>query len=77
VRLINEFKQSICMSLKPKKVRGKAVTPQGFIELCRYFISTINSGKLPSINSHWDNLCVKEASRIIDCKFMCIFSICF
>ena len=26
----------------------------------------INSGKIPAINSHWDSLCIKEASRIIE-----------
>lgn len=26
----------------------------------------INSGKLPTISSHWDNLCVRESTRIID-----------
>lgn len=29
-------------------------------------MDTINSGKLPAINSHWDNICVREASRIIE-----------
>ena len=29
-------------------------------------MDTINSGKLPAITSHWDNICVREASRIIE-----------
>ena len=64
--MIKEFKETIHQSIKPKKIKGKSVTPQGFIELCKYYVETINSGKLPAINSHWDNLCIREASRIIE-----------
>ena len=32
---------------------------RGFLDQHKYFVETINSGKLQSINLHWDN-CVKS-----------------
>lgn len=64
IGLINSLKRKLGESLKPKRVRGRALGIEGFIELCQYYTKALVDGKLPSISSHWDNLCLGEAHRI-------------
>lgn len=50
--------------VKPKRVRGRALDTEGFIELCQYYTKALVDGRLPSISSHWDQLCLSETHRI-------------
>jgi hypothetical protein len=69
------LRSRIHTSIPVKKIRNKPITPQGFIELCNYYITNINSGKLPSLNSHWDNLCISESGRLVRSMLFVIFFI--
>lgn len=74
INLINQLRTRIHTSIPVKKIRNKPITPQGFIQLCNYYIANINSGKLPSLNSHWDNLCISESGRLVrsNYNFLCL-----
>ena len=41
---------------------------EGFVEMCKYYTKALVDGKLPTITSHWDNLCMGEAHRIFQSK---------
>jgi hypothetical protein len=43
--------------VKHKKLNGKVITGQMFLELCKAYIKAINAGRVPSINSAWSSLC--------------------
>ncbi len=64
VSLVGALRRRLGERVRPKRVRGKALGMEGFIELCQYYTKALGDGRLPSISSHWDNLCLSETHRI-------------
>ena len=51
--------------VKPKRMNGRMITGQMFLELCQAYTEAINKGSIPNINSAWSNLCKNENLRAI------------
>jgi hypothetical protein len=64
VALVDGVRRRLTENVKPKRVRGRTLSTEGFIELCQYYTKALVDGKLPTISSHWDNLCLSETHRI-------------
>ena len=55
---VNSLRSHISGEVKAKRVRGRALSIEGFVEICKYYTKALVDGKLPTITSHWDNLCL-------------------
>jgi len=57
------FRQKVFKKIKPKQLNGRTLTGQMFFELCESYSSSINTGKVPSIEGAWTSLCKNENLR--------------
>ena len=65
------LKRKVYESSKPKIFKGKRITGPILADLLIIFIDCINSGKVPNINSAWDNIILKDIEDAYeDCKII-------
>ena len=51
--------------IKPKKLKNRKLTGLTFLELANTYISAINSGSLPNLESAWRNLNTFENNQSV------------
>eukprot|EP00347_Sterkiella_histriomuscorum_P021939 403332245 len=51
--------------VKPKVLNGRFITGEMFLELCQSYVTAINKGSVPCIESAWTYLCQNECQRAI------------
>jgi hypothetical protein len=63
VTQMTSLRSRIFKRVKPKVLNGKFITGEMFIELCQSYVSAINQGNIPCIESAWTYLCQNECQR--------------
>jgi Guanylate-binding protein, C-terminal domain len=51
--------------VKPKTLRGKVISGSMLIELAESYIGAMNSGKVPTIDTAWQNVQKSELERAL------------
>ena len=57
VNQMQQLRHKVYRKVKHKKLNGKVLTGEMFLELCQTYVAAINEGSVPSINSAWSSLC--------------------
>ena len=65
VNQMQNLRHKVFKRVKPKRMNGRVLTGQMFLELCQTYTESINKGSVPSINSAWNNLCKNENQRAV------------
>lgn len=63
-QMIN-VRKKIFKKIKPKTLNGKYLTGPMLAQLCRAYLDSINSGKVPNIESAWSYMCKQESYKAL------------
>jgi hypothetical protein len=58
------LRQKILKKVKPKMLKGKAVSGAMLIELAESYTQAMNTGKVPTIDTAWQNVQKQELERV-------------
>lgn len=65
---VNSVRAKIFKKTKPKTVSGKVVTTEMFMHLANGYVTSVNRGKVPTIESAWNYVCKEKANEVAkDC----------
>lgn len=57
IEQMTALRSRIFKRVKPKLLNGKYITGEMFLELCQAYVTAINKGSVPCIESAWTYLC--------------------
>ena len=60
---LSSLKSRIFKKLKPKTVNGHVLNGPMLLDLAQSYVDTINNGKVPTIETAWDYVCMAEAEK--------------
>ena len=68
VEQLKAIRNKIFKKVKPKTLNGKCLTGPMLVEICKAYAETINSGKVPNIESAWTYLCQQQSYKALTGK---------
>ncbi len=60
------LRKKLFNSCKPKTFNGIKLNSQSYLSIVTEYIEVMNSGKLPTIDSIWNNICKYESQKALD-----------
>ena len=63
LRSFGELRAHVDTASAVKKVRGRAVSGRTFVELCRQYVHTVQSGGVPTVATAWEEVMALECAR--------------
>lgn len=63
VEAIGYLRQKVFKKARAKMVKGQVVTGSMIVELAQSYVTALNGGKVPTIESAWDNVQAAELER--------------
>lgn len=52
--------------LKPKLIKGVALTGDAYLTTIKCYVDAINNGAVPNIQNAWDYMCMEQNARRVD-----------
>ena len=63
LRSFAELREHVRAMSAVKRVRGRAVSGRTFVELCRRYVDTLQSGGVPTVATAWEEVMARECAR--------------
>ncbi|MCQ2816723.1 MAG: hypothetical protein MJ252_05590 [archaeon] len=63
---VSALRKIVLNSIRPKKMNGNILTGDMFIELVKNYVSKINEGAVPVIQSAWSLMCSNENAKTVE-----------
>lgn len=66
VEQVMQLRRKVINRVKPKMLNGKKLTGPMLATLSQSYVTAINNGAVPNIESAWNYICKAECSKAID-----------
>jgi hypothetical protein len=69
VEQVMQLRRKVINRVKPKTLHGKKLTGAMLANLASSYVSAINNGAVPNIDSAWNYICKNECIKALDESF--------
>jgi len=53
------------MRIKPKQLKGKDLSGRMLVDLAHQYVSVVNTGGVPNIETAWTYICINECQKAL------------